>query len=451
MRILIIGAGNTGRQLAAKLCDERHDVVMVDSRQAPLDEIAAQYDILTVTGSGSDPRILETAEMRKSDLVVAVTNSDETNLLVGIYAHAAGVANTVARVSNEAMIHSDAPYNPKSLGIDLVVSRKAEAARELFNVLRLPGTQEVVDMLNGRVMVVGIKVHTDSPLITAPLASFPRPELLEKIRFIAAVRGEQLLTPEGDTQFMIGDDVYVVGRPKAVADFVGWAQPEHQQFQKVVISGGGDLGYNLARMCETTSMKVVLVEMDEEQARHCSSLLDRALVIHGDALDQEILEEDARIDSKTAFVAATGDDENNIISCLLAEKVGASFTIAQITKPEYVPIINASSLLDRAVSPHLAMINAILRFVRGTHVHSAAQLYNLPGELLEVALPPDSPWAGTYVRDVDLPEGTIIATVLRDEAVVVPTGDLQLLGEDRLVMFAKPKSVKKVESFFQNR
>lgn len=448
MRVLIIGSGNAGRTLAAKLCAEKHDVVVIDRRAEPLAELQSQLDVLTVQGEGASPSVLAKAEVAKADLVVAVTDRDEVNILACLLAHRTGVKHKVARVSNPDFIHPAEPFSFDTAAIDMIVSQKEECAQELFNILRMPGTLEAVDLLEGRITAVGIKVHMDSPLLRAPLKAFPRPELLQSIRFIALVRGDALIIPRGDTEFMVGDDIYFAGRPADVSAFIEWAWPEHSKFVKVIIAGGGDLGLHLAQMLEPTPMQVVLVEKDEARANYCSGVLNRALVIRGNALDKETLQ-NAGIVEGCAFVAATGSDENNIIGCLLAADLKARFTLAQVAKPEYVPIIDNLSLLDRAVSPPLSMINAILHFVRGKHVKAAALFHKLPGELLDVVIPPKGKWAGKAVKDVDMPKGVIIASVSRGDEVLIATGDLILAAGDRLILFSTPQAVIKLEPLFR--
>ena len=448
MRILIIGAGSAGKNLASKLCEEKHDVVLIDTKSEALEEVSTQLDVLTIQGEGSSPTVLESAHIDKADLVVAVTNSDEVNILACMYAKAAGVKYKVARVSKSDYIHGSSRLNLREVGVDLLVSEKEECSNEMFNVLRMPGALEVVDMLDGRVLVVGMKVHMDSPMLRAPLKTFPQPELLAKTRFIAIMRGSELLIPHGDTQLMIGDDVYLVGRPADLTGFLAWAWPESSKFQKVIIAGGSDLGLLLAQKLEALEMAVVLVERDEDRAQFCSGLLNKTLVIKGDALNEETLD-NCGIAENTAFAAATREDEKNVIGCLLAGKHGASFTLAQISKPQYVPVINKLSLLDRAVSPYLSMVNAILHFVRGRNVHSATILHNLPGELLEVVAPAKSKWTGKAIKKLHMPEGIIIATVMRNNEVNVATGEWIIEEGDQLVIYSAPGHVGKLEALFK--
>ncbi|MBU0678920.1 MAG: Trk system potassium transporter TrkA [Verrucomicrobia bacterium] len=448
MRILIIGAGGAGRRLATRLCGEKHDVVLVDNRDTPLEEVESQLDMLTVRGEGSSPATLEEAHIRKADLLVAVTNRDEVNILAGLFAHSVGVRHIVVRVSNSDYLSSDKSYDLHGMGIDLVVSQKEECARELFNILTMSGTQEVVELMSGGVLALGLMLHTDSPMIRSPLKDLNEPDILSKLRFIALMRGDEISIPRGDTQFMIGDHLYFVALPEHAAELLDWVHPERPTFAKVVIAGGGDLGLNLATKLEKVSMPVTLLESDEERASYVSGVLSRALVLRGDGLEQDTLE-NCGISERTAFVAVTGEDERNILACLLAEKKGASFTLAQVGRPEYVPVINSSSLLDRAVSANTAMNNAILRFLRGRNIQAAASFSQLPGELLEVIQPAKSKWTGHKVRDIRMPHGSIIGAIKRDGQVRIATGDSELLEGDRLVIFSLRGTANKIEALFR--
>ena len=448
MRAVIIGAGNAGSNLAVKLCQEKHDVVLVDRNAAALAQVESQLDVLTVEGHGCNPRILEEAELSKAQLAVAVTNSDEVNILACYQAACAGVQYKVARIGNPDYLRPDSSLSLASAGVDLAVDPREECAKDILNNLKLPGTQEVVRLLGGRVLAVGIRVRDESPLLNIRLNAFPRPELLETIRFIAVLRDGELIIPHGDTTFQRGDEVYVVGRPLEIPAFLDWIFPARPHVEKVVIAGGGGIGIPLARYLENEKMPVDLIEVDKDAANDVAGLLNRTTVIHGDALSVETLSE-CSLGPNVAFIAGTGNEENNIIGCLLARKHGAGTTIAQVTDPEYVPILNSISNLDRAVSTHLSLINAILHYIRGRQIESASILHMLPGELLEINLTFHSGWAGKKISELKIPKGAVIATVLRDETICAPIGDLTLLEGDRMVIFATPRAVKKLSSMFQ--
>ncbi len=446
MRIVIIGGGQTGAHLAEKFCEDEHDVVVVDASAEALADLNAHLDLMTVQGDGANPAALEEADVERADMVVAVTDRDDTNILACIFARARGVGRTVARVSSSAYLTSR-HIDFRSLGVDLLVNQYDEYARDLYNVLRLPGSIEVADLLDDRVMVVGMSVHMDSPLLGTTLKLFGGKEWLQKIRFTAVVRGDEVMTPHGDTTFLVGDEVYFAGEPDAIADFMQWAWPEQRRFQRVVIAGGGELGLQLARMLEHTRMQIVLIEQEEKRADFCSAQLNRTLVIKGDALDQETLAGIGEA-GDMAYVAATGSDEHNIIGCLVAEKFGARFTAAQVGKKEYIGIINQLRLLDRIVDPRLAMVNSILHFVRGKNVQAAAILARLPGELIEMRLSAKHKWADKAIKDLKIPDGVIIVTALRNGQVKTATGDLVFAAGDRVVVYCLPAALPKMESLF---
>ena len=447
MRILVIGAGNTGRHLAAKLCEMNHDVVVIDRAADPLAALEAQFDVLTIQGSGSSPDILQKAELGKADLLIAVTDMDEVNILSCQYAHAAGVQYKVARVANPALMRSGG-LDFEKLGVDLMVSHKEEAAGEVVDVLRHPGLLESVELLGGRVLVAGFTAKPDTPLLNTPLADFRSEMLLAKTRFVAVMREGELSLPHGDTRFMAGDDIYVAVRPDDLAELLNWVYPGRQPFNKVLVAGGGDLGLDVARRLEKEAIPAVLLEEDPDRAEACSAELNKILVMCGNASEQETLI-NAGVGANTAFVALTGDEELNIISCILASKLGAALTVANVAKPEYVPIIRSLNLLDRVVNPHLAMINAILHFLRGRHIKAAARLHKVPGELLHVAVPERHRWVGKTVRQLRIPGDSVIATVLRGEEIQVPTGDLTIESGDQLVVFAIPDRVEQVQAIFK--
>ena len=444
MRIVIIGGGVTGSHLAETFCEDGHDLVVVDESQEALSALDARLDLLTVRGNGADPAVLEEAGIDRADLLLAVTDRDDTNLLACIFAKTRGVERTAARVSASGYMTSR-HIDFAKLGVDLLVNQNDEYARDICNVLRMPGSVEVTDLLAGRVIVVGMTIHMDSPLLGNTLSGFGNPEWIRRIRFLAVARGEEVLAPHGGTSFLVGDDVYFAGEPDAVTSFLQWAWPEHRRFQRVVVAGGGELGLRLARMLEQARLPVVLVEKDPKRADYCSEQLRRTLVIKGDALEQQTLANIGEPDDM-AYVAATGSDEHNIIGCLVAERYGARFTAAKVAKPEYIGIVQQLRLLDRIVDPNLAMVNAILHFVRGRNVSAVALLSSLPGELIELTVGENHPWAGRAIRDLPkLPEDAIIVTALRGGQVRAAVGDLQLAPGDRVVLYCQPDTVEKME------
>ncbi len=448
MRVVIIGAGVAGQRLATKLCNEKHDVVVVDHRSKPLEEIASELDVQTVLGSGISPATLEEAGVARAELVATVTNRDEVNILSAVFARAAGARYTAVRVSSDELTSKRHVKHLSALGIDLIVNEHDESARAVLSVLNLRGAREIVHMVEGRIQAVGTDVPSGSPLLAGPLKDFPNPDILRNVRLIAVMREEGLLMPHGDMTFEAGDTIYCVGQPAHVRAFLNVIRPQQVAVHKVVIAGGSNVGWRLARHLEQTDKQVIVIEKDSERAHECSATLEKSMVISGNALDRAVLDE-ISITRDTAIVAATGNDENNIIACLLAKKLGACFGVALISKPEYVSIINEAKLLDRAVSPYLATMNAILRFVRGTSIRAITLLQNVPGELLEVHVSEGSRLVGKMLKDMRLPRRAVVAAVVRGEVAAIGTGDTALAEGDRLIVFAPLGAASKLEMVFR--
>ncbi|NCD33753.1 MAG: Trk system potassium transporter TrkA [Spartobacteria bacterium] len=444
MRIIIIGAGNTGFNLTAKFCTENHDIVVIDTDGEKLEAVASQFDVLTLQGEGSNPQLLEEAQLAKADMLVAVTSRDEINILACAIAATMGVKYKIARVSNTQLLHYK-KFNLQSLGVDLAINQKEECARELFNIIRMPGAMEVIDIQDGRIFAVGLTVPEDCPITQGTLSSFWGQEWINSIRVIGIMRGEAMTVPRGNTTVEPGDEVYFVGRPDDCLTFISWLRPNYKPFQKVIIAGGGDTGIHLASWLEKSNFQTVLLEQDADRAHICSGELHKTVVINDDALNRDVLE-DISMKNKTAFVAVTGDDESNIISCLLASKQGADFTMARVNKPKYAPVINSLHLLDRTVSSHQSMVNSILHFIRGKHIKSAFVMHKLPGELLDVVITERSPWVNTQISKLKIPRGAIIATISRNNEIHTATGDFVILSGDRLVIFAIPQAMSKIQT-----
>ncbi len=448
MRVVIIGAGVAGQRLASRLCEEKHDVVVIDHRAQPLEDIASELDVQTVLGNGISPRTLEEAGVAQAGLVAAVTARDEVNILAGVFAHAAGASHIAARVSSDELTAKQHVDHLSSLGIDLIVNEHDECAREVLSVIDLGGAKEIVRMAEGRIQTVGADVPPGSPLLAGPLKDFPRLDILSAVRLIAVMRKERLLMPHGDMSFEVKDTIYCVGRPVDVRAFLDVVRPDRIAIHKVVIAGGGGVGWRLARHLERTDKQVIVIEENSERALECSASLKKSVVVSGNALHRTVLDE-IGITDHTAIVASTGNDENNMIACLLAKKLGAVFGVALISEPEYVSIINEAGLLDRAVSPYLATMNAILRFVRGTSIRAITLLQNVPGELLEVHVSGGSRWVGKALKDARLPRRAVVAAVVRGEVASIGTGDTVLREGDRLVVFAPLGAASKLESVFR--
>jgi trk/ktr system potassium uptake protein len=447
MKTAIIGAGNAGKTLVAKLCEMGLDIVVIDRDGDALTELALSHDVMTIKGDGADPEVLADESLGKLDLLAAVTPYNETNLLSCCWAKAAGVQHTVARLSDNKYIRSPLVDITK-LGVDRPLVNKEECAKEIFEVLYRPGTLEVTSLLDDKIVAIGLKLPENAPILSKRLKEFRSEEWVGKVRFIGLVKQGKLSIPDGNSIAEAGDDVYVVLPVNEIDSFLDWIMArQRKRFKKVVIAGGGELGLSLAGLLEDTSMRTVLIDNHLGRAKHASEDLVKCLVLNADATEASTLKE-AGIDSGTAFAAVTGDEEMNIVCCLQAKELGAGFTIARIDKPEYVPIIGNLNLIDKVVSPNISLVNTILGYIRGEIVENVRLFNRIKGEVQEVVIKADSKREGTAISELKLPRDSIVAAVQRDEDVFIPTGEFQLRQGDRLAIYCLPKTAAKIKSVF---
>jgi len=448
MKIVIVGAGNAGRYGAKRLCGERHSVVMIDERMDVLQQAEASLDVMTLCGSGSDPEILEQAGTDKADLFIAVTDCDEVNIIACLLAKSVGVPRKIARVGSDRYDKFSSKYSLVGMGIDLVINQKEACAKEICSALALPGAVESFELFGGRTNVAGFEVTSGSPIMGQAPATLPEQNLLRKLRIIAVRRKDGLIIPHGDTVFALHDVLYLVGSLEDIRAFSLWMNPLQSPFLKVIVAGGGDIGLAVAKILKRSDVKVVVLEQDEERALYCSGELEDALVLRADALSGSVLDE-AGIVPRTAFVGVTGGDEDNVMNCLMARKKGVDYTITQISRTEYIPVIKSLDVVDRIVSPYESLTGGILHYLRSRNVRAATLLHSLPGELLDIAITPESKHIGQSLSDIRFPRGSIVAVVLRDGNVVTATGDLVMQANDRLLVFADPSAVKRIQVMFR--
>ncbi|HIE11015.1 MAG TPA: hypothetical protein EYP62_05320, partial [Kiritimatiellae bacterium] len=296
---------------------------------------------------------------------------------------------------------------------------------------------------DGQVIVLGIRVRPGSPLAGRRLEELSRfGEPSEKFRLVGMVRGEEAFVPHGRTLVTTGDVVYMAVNARDVEDVLDWVQPTRRRGSRVIIVGGGAVGRRLAVLLQS-EMEVVLVERDRSRADCCSAECRGVMVVHGDCLEEDTLRE-AAPDDQTGFAAVTGDDENNIIVCLLARRLGIGLTVARISRQHYSPVISTLGIVDRVVNDHSALLNAIMGYVRGGHVRASRSLDGFPGEILEIAIEKRSRWAGRRLESAGLPQGAIVAALQRGEDVIIPTGQTRLTPGDVMVIFSSPEAVARI-------
>ena len=466
MKAIIIGAGEVGFHIAKLLTVQDNDVVLIDESHAACDRVNEQLDLQTLHGPGASPRLLKTAGIEEADLLIAVTNSDEINMLACQIADRYSVNTKIARVSSPDYFSMESGLTPKDFGIDLLVSPEQRCVAEFVRLLQIPEAREIVDFEDGKVQLVSFRARQSNPLIGKSLAELDASGLLADIRFAAISRrgssnngnpisnsNRHIIIPRGTDALRQGDEAFVIGSSLAVEQLLRISGITfNQQLDRVIIVGASPIGIGLARALEENDTNVKLIEADPTQARLASQMLKRTTVLQGDYLQYRLLEE-AGIEGVNGFVSVTGDDENDIMACMTAKENGAQRVLALVQRPRYLPLLARIPRLDGAVSRHLTVVSNILRLIRRGNIVSVASLHGIDAEVIEIV-------AGVNAKIVHkelisfktkFPENAFIGAVIRREKLIIPTGQSVIQPADRVIVFSMPDAIPIVEDLFAER
>ncbi|HEV2743808.1 MAG TPA: Trk system potassium transporter TrkA, partial [Rubrobacter sp.] len=421
---------------------EGHRVVAVEQDEALVEHASQQLDALVMQGNGASPKVLREAGIEDSDLLVAVTSTDEVNIVACLAAKAQGVARTVARVHSSDYYDKKEPFARDLLGIDLVISTEHMAAKEIRESLLVPGAVNVESFAGGSIDVVEVILKKGSPAVDRPVREV---ELPEQSLIVGVVRDGEALVPRGDTVLHSRDHIFLVCRQRDVNEVVGAVATDTEPVDDVMILGAGRIGLLLALALEEIGISVKVIEKAAARARLAASKLRKALVLHDEGVSREFLLQE-RVDKTDAFVAVTGDDRTNLLAAMNARRLGSRMTIAGISRGEFAPLAEALGV-DVTVSPRLLAAGAILRFVRRGEV-AAVFLMESGAQMIELGVPEGCRAAGRSLAQVDFPEGAIVGAVARGGEVLIPTGRDVLRAGDKVVVFTVEAAVDEVERLF---
>ena len=448
MKVLVVGAGEVGYHIAAKLVSERADVVLVDIDGDRLDQVAETLDVQTVKGFGANPETLISAGLPSADLLVAVTGNDETNILACRMAQLLATPETrrVARIRSSGYYEFfDEKRFRSDFGLNFIINPSQEAVETIMDFIEFPGVSDVIDVAKGRLRLVGMRLPRKHPLLGKPLAELLPSGQGANILVAAIYRRHELVIPRGDTILRPGDLVYVAAGAadtSTVEEFFGLDQ---EPIRNVVIAGGGEVGYALAKQLERDERRfnVKLIELNTERGEYLSSRLKRTMVLKGDGTDQDLLSEE-NVGDSDAFIAVSTDDEKNLISCLVAKRLGARHTITRVNRFSYAPLVSAIGL-EAIISARVAAVSAVLKYIRKGRVISVATLANEDAEIIEFQVMPKSKVAGRKLMDVKFPKGALVIALTREESVIIPRGGTTIGDGDILAIVAKAESISEIE------
>jgi trk system potassium uptake protein TrkA len=453
LKIIILGAGQVGATLAENLAREANDVTVVDTDVALLSDLQDRLDLRTVQGYASHPSVLRKAGADDADMLIAVTESDETNML------ACEVANTlfhtptkIARVRSAEYLREKALFEPGALPVDMHISPEQLVTDYIRRLIEYPGALQVVDFAEGRVRLVGVKAYYGGPLVGRQLKELPTHLPANVDARVAAIyrRGRPII-PEGDTVIEAEDEVFFVAARKHIPKIMAELRRADKPLKRVMLAGGGNIGWRLAEALEDTH-QVKLIEKNRERGQFLAEQLDRTVVLVGDSANEELLTEE-NIEDCDVFCAITNDDEANILSAMLAKRLGAGKVMALINRLAYVDLVEEGSAIDIAISPQQSTVSALLAHVRRGDVVKVHSLRRGAAEAIEAVAhgdPRSSRVVGRRLDEISLPAGTTIGAIVRGDEVLIAHHDTMIEAEDHVILFiVNKKHAKAVEKLFQ--
>ncbi|MEX0852973.1 MAG: Trk system potassium transporter TrkA [Bauldia sp.] len=452
MRVVICGAGQVGYGIAERLAAEDNDVAVIDSAPQLVQAIRDSLDVRGFVGHGAHPEVLAAAGIEQADMLIAVTLHDEVNMVACQVAHSLfNVPTKIARIRSQSYLqpHWRDLFSSSHLPIDVIISPELEVGELVLRRLALPGAFDTVRFANGDVVVVGIVCTEDCPVVDTPLSQLTElfPDLQAVV--VGIVRAARLFVPHSTDSMLVGDQVYVVCGSDQVARVLGLFGHEEQVANRVVIAGGGNIGLYVASTLEArgAAAKVKIVESSRERAIAIADQLKRTVVLHGSALDRDILTE-ADVQDADTMVALTNDDEVNIISCVMAKQLGCRSTMALINNRSY-PAFTDMLGIDATVNPRSVTVSKILQYVRRGRIRGVHSIENGLAEVIEAEALETSPLVGKPLRELDLPDGIRIGAVYREGKVIVPDGETQIAAKDRVIILATAECLRQVEQMFR--
>jgi trk system potassium uptake protein len=444
--VIVVGAGEVGTYVAERLSREGHDVAVVEADPARFRRVDAELDVLMVLGSGTHPRVLGDAGLARADLLVAVTTSDEVNLIASLLAKQAGVARTIVRIESPELRGRDAYRLRSASGADLVIDPDEETAQEILELLEFRGASEVAILGGGEVLVLGARITAEAPLAGQSLVDLGAQFEPDWDFIVGSIsRSGETIIPRGDIRIETGDLLRVVVKRRSRRSVAKLLGIQSDAPHRVLLLGGGHTAAVLAQRLAHRGADVVVVERNPDRARALAEELDRVLVLEGEITDADLLEE-ADVSEADAVVALTGEDDANILACLYAKAAGAKETVAVVHRLSLLDLLGQAGV-DVALSPRTATANGVLRFVRGDVAKVATFLHG-EAEVLEFEVQPGSRAAGRSLGDLSLPKSVLVGALVRDGKPQIARGRTTFRERDHVVVFSMPQAVDEVARVF---
>jgi trk system potassium uptake protein len=451
MKIIILGANKIGASLAENLEKEHNDITVVDSDSNRLSELKDRLDIATTVGQPSFPDVLANAGAQDADMLIAVTDSDETNLVACQVAFSLfRTPKKICRLRANSYVNSPKLFGPEAIPVDVVISPEEIASHYIKSLLDLPGSLQVMDFADGLVQLVAVRAEDGGPLINQEIRTLREHMPNVDTRVAAIFRRNRPIMPQGDTIIERDDEVFFIAAKENIRSVMSEMRKVDNPYKRIIIAGGGNIGERLASSIEK-KYRTKLLEISLERCEVLAETLNHTTVLHADASHREVLLEEG-IDSADVFLALTNNDEANIMSSLLAKRLGASRVMTLIANPAYVDLVQGGEI-DIAISPQLATIGSLLRHIRRGDIVNVHSLRRGAAEAIEVIAHGDkstSKVVGKAIENIDLPPGTTIGAIVRDNKVLIAHDNVVIETDDHVILFMVDKrKISEVETLFQ--
>ncbi len=452
MKVIICGAGQVGWQIARHLSRENNDVTVVDKDEALIRRISEMLDVNGVAGFASYPDVLERAGAKDADMIIAATFADEVNMVTCQVAHSMfRIPRKIARLRSQSYldaIYSDL-YRQDHMPIDVVISPEREVAEAALRRLAVPAAFDTESFLDGDADLIGISLREDCPVIDTPLRQLT--ELFSTLNavVVGVIRSGKIFVPEPTDQLFVGDQIYLIAANNDVPRTLEIFGKTQKKGERAIVIGGGNVGLAVAQKLEkgANRTRVKLIELDRKVAEAAADALERTIVLHGDGLDMELLEE-ANIAKADTLLAVTDDDKTNLLSCARAKAMGCPLVVALVNDPSLVSLMGPLGI-DAFINPRTTTVSSILRHIRHGRIRAVYSVGDAEAEVIEAQVMGTSALAGKTIREIDWPEGSKVGAVQKNGVLVVPRGDTKLEEGDALIVFALAADVPGVEKLFQ--
>jgi K+ transport systems, NAD-binding component len=446
MKIVIVGAGKVGYTLAQKLTQENYDVIVIEQNDERRAIIEHHLDVMTIAGNGASPRVLAEVGLDDVGLMIAVTDSDEVNMIACVAAKHHGVPKVIARVRNTEYLEEDCQKFGRTLGIDLIINPEMVTALEISQILKTPAALDVEDFAGGKVRLLEVKVRQNSPFTGVPLRDLPLPD---NVLVAGILRKAKMIIPIGSDTIEDNDCVFFLGEKDAICSLEAKFDETRTRVERILIVGAGRIGRNLAQLMESGGYTVKVIEKDRRRCDDLSRMVNKTMVICGDGTDADLLTEEG-IGDYDAVVCLTDDDKLNLLVALMAKNLGAQKTFARVGRPEFIPLMEQVGV-DVVFSPRLFTAGAILRQVRREEVVAVSLLEGAKAEAIELEVRAGSRVAGRPLREIKFPRRVLVGAVVRNDATFIPHGRSVLAPGDRVVLFTLPENAAKILDFAESR